>query len=191
VRRLRGAKREEFLDREGDGMKAGGNAPVEERAPPGTPEVERRVRLGPRQAVGMVALLAIPVLAMVGTLGHEAAREVRAGPGLDVVVEYPSRMRMTRQASLRVTLTNRTEQVIDHARVRLPAAYLQVFATPYVGREPVPADGAEVGSLDPGRPAMVEVVLMADRFGRPEGTIRVTSSAGDSLTVPIRTIILP
>jgi hypothetical protein len=172
-------------------MKAGGNASVEGDGPPGIPEVERRVRVRPRQAAGVLALLVIPVLAMVGALGHEAAREVRAGPALDVVVEYPSRIRLTRQASLRVTVTNRTDQVIDHARVRLPATYLEAFAAPYVGREPGPADGAELGSLDPGRPATVKVVLRAERFGRSEGTVRVTSSAGDSLTVTIRTIILP
>jgi hypothetical protein len=161
------------------------------RFPPELPDIDRRVRVYPRQIAGLVVLATIPVLAMVGLLGPQQQRESRATPALDVAVEYPGRVRASRDAVLRIVATNRSASRLDHVRVRLPEVYLGGFADREVARVATPDHEVLVAPLEPGEAGTVQVDLRAERFGRHRGAIRVVSSAGDTLSIPLRTFILP
>jgi hypothetical protein len=159
--------------------------------PPDVPDIDRRVRVYPRQLVGLVILATIPALAMLGLLGASQHRVAGATPALEVEVEYPGRMRVSGQEVLRIVATNRTGSPLEGVRALLPDGYMAAFAAHEAVHEATPDHVVTFPLLEPGRSRTVQVALLAERFGRHEGPIHVVAATGDTLTLTIRTFILP
>ncbi len=152
------------------------------------PEIGRRFHV--RHLVGIALLAILPVVGAFGLLetGTEVGRA--SSPGLDIVVEYPTRVRATHRADLRIVLTAAAHQA-EGLTVSIPRGYLENFtvhgATPdrtAPGEVPLP-------DLEVGDTARVSVELEAVRFGLHRGGVRVNSPNGDVLAVDFRTFILP
>jgi hypothetical protein len=159
--------------------------------PPDVPDIERRVRFYPRQLVGLVILATIPVLAMLGLLDAGQHQVAGTTPALEVEVEYPARMRVSGHEVLRIVATNRTGSPLEGVRVLLPDSYMAAFAAREVVQEATPDYVVTFPPIEPGRSRTVQVALLAERFGRHEGPIRVVPAAGDTLILALRTLILP
>lgn len=159
--------------------------------PPDVPDIERRVRFYPRQLVGIVILATMPVLAMFGLLSARQYQVTGATPALEVEAEYPARMRVSGHEVLRIAVTNRAGSPLEGVRVLLPDSYLSAFAAREVVQEATPDHVATFPPIPPGQTRTVQVALLAERFGRHQGSMRVVSAAGDTLTLTLRTFILP
>jgi hypothetical protein len=159
--------------------------------PPDVPDTERRVRFYPRQAVGLVVLALVPILAMLGLAGEQRTEHVAASSVLEVTVEYPTRMRITRHGVLRLEATNRSGGQLGPVRVLLPASYRSGFADRELARTATPDGEIVLPPLGPGESGTAQVDLLAHRAGRHHGALRVIPVEGDTLTIPLRTFILP
>jgi hypothetical protein len=62
-------------------------------SPQGPPQIRRRLRFSPLQAIGILALLSIPALALAGVFGTDVSSASAESEGLRVDVTYPGRMR--------------------------------------------------------------------------------------------------
>jgi hypothetical protein len=164
---------------------------AEQGHPPDVPDIERRVRLYPRQALGLILLATVPILAMLGLLSERQTRDVAATPSLQVEAEYPTRLRVTRHAVLRVEATNRSGSTLDRVRVLLPEPWAVGFADRELARAATADGEIAFPPLGPGESRTVHVDLLAHRPGRHRGTLRVIPSPGDTLTLALSTLILP
>jgi hypothetical protein len=163
----------------------------EKDGPPTVPDIDRQVHLYPLQVVGLTVLAVLPLLAVLGVLDQKLGVEVRATPALEVEVEHPTRIRTTREASMRVEVRNRSGEPLEGVYVRLPDDHLGGFAVTglvpgisAVGRIDLPA-------LEPGEARVVRIGLKAERIGWHPDSIRIVSAAGDDLSIPLRSFILP
>jgi hypothetical protein len=159
--------------------------------PPDVPDMERRVRFYPRQAVGLIVLALIPILAMLGLAGEHRTELGAASSVLQVTVEYPTRMRVTRHGVLRLEATNRSGGQLGPVRILLPASYRSGFADRELTRTATPDGEVVLPALGPGEAGTAHVDLLAQRAGRHHGTLRVIPVEGDTMTIPLRTFILP
>jgi hypothetical protein len=159
--------------------------------PPDVPDVERRVRFYPRQVMGLIILALVPVLAMLGLADEDRTEHVAASSMLHVTVEYPTRMRVTRHGVLRIEATNRSGGHLAPVRVLLPAGYRSGFADRDLTRTATPDGEIALPPLGPGEAGTAQVDLLAHRAGRYHGPLRVIPLDGDTLTIPLRTFILP
>jgi hypothetical protein len=159
--------------------------------PPDVPDMERRVRFYPRQAVGLIVLALIPILAMLGLAGEHRTEHAAASSVLQVTVEYPTRMRVTRHGVLRLEATNRSGGHLGPVRVLLPASYRSAFADRELTRTATPDGEIVLPALGAGEAGTAQVDLLAHRAGRHHGTLRVIPVEGDTVTIPLRTFILP
>lgn len=159
--------------------------------PPDAPDMERRVRLYPRQAAGLIVLALVPILAMLGLAGEHRTERAAASSMLQVTVEYPTRMRVTRHGVLRIEATNRSGGHLGPVRVLLPASYRSGFADRELTRTATPDGEIVLPALGPREAGTVQVDLLAHRAGRHTGPLRVIPAEGEPLTIPLRTFILP
>jgi hypothetical protein len=159
--------------------------------PPDVPDMERRVRFYPRQVVGLIVLALVPILAMLGLAGEHRTEHVAASAVLQVKVEYPTRMRSTRHGVLRLEATNRSDGQLGPVRILLPASYRSGFADRELARTATPDGEIVLPALGPGEAGTAQVDLLAHRAGRHHGTLRVIPVEGDTLTISLRTFILP
>lgn len=157
--------------------------------PPAIPDIRRRFHR--RHLVGLALLAILPLIAAFGLLstGIQVARE--STPAFDVVVEYPSRVRATHRASLRVVASARAGHVVDGLGVSIAPDYLANFAVHDATPDRTAPGEVELPVLGPGDVASVLVDLEAVRFGLHRGTVRVGAPDGDTLAIAIRTFILP
>jgi hypothetical protein len=162
-----------------------------EDGPPTVPDIDRRIHLYRLQVVGLTVLAVLPLLAILGLFDQRLDVEVRATPALEVEAEHPTRIRTTREASIRVEVRNRSGEPLDGVYIKLPDDHLGGFgvtgllpAVSAIGRIDLPP-------LEPGESRVVRIGLKAERIGWHRDTIRVVSAAGDDLSIPLRTFILP
>jgi hypothetical protein len=160
-----------------------------EAGPPRMPEIERRVH--PRHVRDLAILALLPLLALLGLAGPREHEQVRRTPALEVLVDHPGLSRSSRHATLRITTTNLAPEPLDSIWIALPAEYLAGFTVGAVVPQPDVAHRILLADLGPGESRAVEVELGVRRAGVLRGSIGVGGVAGDSLKIPLRTIILP
>jgi len=158
-------------------------------APPDVPEIGRRFHRRHLTGLGLLAIL--PLIAAFGLLGTRTAVERASSAALDVVVEYPTRVRATQQATLRILTSARAGQPVDGLRVSIAPGYLEHFVVQGATPDRTAPGEVDVPALGPGDVASVVVELEAIRFGLHRGTIRIDGPGGETLVVAIRTFILP
>jgi hypothetical protein len=163
----------------------------QEDGPPTVPDIDRRVHLYPLQVVGLTVLAVLPLLALLGLLDQKLAVEVRATPTLEVQVEHPTRIRTTRETSMRVETRNRSGEPLEGVYVRLPDDRLRGFAVTRLVPGVSAVGRIDLPPLEPGEARVVRIGLKAERIGWHPDSIRIVSAAGDDIGIPLRSFILP
>jgi hypothetical protein len=165
--------------------------PTAEPGPPGPPDVERRVRLYRGQWIGLPILMLIPILAMTSALGGTRKTLVIDRPGLQAVVDYPTRLRAGQWSEVEVRLRNTSGAALDTVTVAFDPEYFKRFARVSFMPEPAAAPyRVDLDGLGPESTAVVRVEFEGDLAWRNRGRIGV-HHAGDSTYIQISTFILP
>lgn len=158
--------------------------------PPGAPQAPGGPRLYGYQWVGIPLLGLIVLLALGHVFGPASAQERAQASSLSVEVQYPTRFRYKQIDRIWIRVTNLSSRMIDTVQVEVDPEYLRAFsnvsATPAfesVYRIPIT-------HLEPGEVAEVKIGIQAERFGRHEGWIRI-SSPRDTARISVHTFAFP
>lgn len=164
--------------------------PARPPEPPPAPEISRRIRLYRYQWIGLAALTAVPVLAVLGVFGGSPARSEMRGRGIEASVEAPSRLRDTQLERIEVRVRNLSAANLDTVRIALDTGFasrfsemrgIPEFERPFeLALAGVPAGGTGT--------ALIE--FRAERRGRHTGNLTVAAGA-DTLRIPLRVIVYP
>lgn len=158
---------------------------------PNAPDIERRVSLPRWRALGMGLILMVPVLAIAGVFGDTAQSVTRRGPNVEVAVEIPTRFRYEMLKYITISLTNASATRLDTIRVSVDTAYLDRFSGVVFTPSAEQAYMVPVTDVAPGESRQVRIEIQGNSYGRHTGTLHIESTAGDTLTVPLHTIIFP
>lgn len=170
-------------------MKGSDEAQIEGQ-PPLVPEIRRRV-FG-RHIVDLAILSLLPLAALIGLTGPRLHQEVRRTATVEVAVEYPRLIRLSRPVTVRIVAINRSAAPLESLWISLPDTYLEGFGLGAVTPGPAAAHHVQLTDLAPDRPVATHVDLHAERFGFWRGTIRVvTEEEQEDLAIPLRTFIFP
>lgn len=170
---------------------AGVNSNDETPGPPQAPELTNGSRVHGRQLLGLAALLAIPLLALLGVFGTAQERATARNATLELTVSWPSRTRLEMIHSMDVTVRNLSSQRIDTLRVELPHSYMSGFSARDVVPSPVEPWIVEITDVPPGEQRLVTVGIDASSHGRFAGDVTATALTPDTVRVPIATRVLP
>jgi hypothetical protein len=165
--------------------------PPHQRRPPPAPVLPRRVRLGRAQWLGMPLLLLVPLIALTGFFGDTSRRTQVATSGLRVELEHPERQRAGQRREIRIEVWNLSGAPVEEVVVELDPAYMDRFATLSSTPEPRDAYRLVFEGVEPGARHHARIETEAVRAWRSRGRLLVTSSAGDSAALELRTFVFP
>ena len=144
----------------------------EEPRPPEAPEIDRRVTFRASHAVGLALLLLIVIPALAGLFDIKTAEHRQTIGDADVVVTYPTRIRIGTTGILEIRLNGAST---DSLRIDLDDAYFESFGS-----------YTSVDFL----PTVWRLEFEAVRIGRASGRLDV--SIGDAAaSFDLQTTILP
>ncbi len=158
---------------------------------PSAPEIDRRVSVPLFRGIGMGLILLVPALALAGVFGESWDTAAARGPNVSVRMEFPSRYRYKMLNSLTLAVENTSARTIDTVTVRLDTAYALRFSTVVITPAPEQAYVIPLTDVAPGEIRMVIVELQGERYGRHAGLVNVETTSGDTLALPVHTLIYP
>lgn len=158
---------------------------------PEAPEIERRVGIPRSRAIGLVVILAVPVLALAGVFGESWDRVAADGPNVSARIEFPTRFRYKMLNSITASVTNRSARPIDTIVVRLDSSYALRFSTVVFTPAAERAYEAPLTDVPPGETRLMVIEIQGERYGRHTGRLHIESTNGDTLAIPIQTVIFP
>lgn len=158
---------------------------------PSAPEIDRRVSVPPFRAIGMGLIMLVPALAIAGVFGESWDTAAAGGPNISVRMEFPSRYRYKMLNSLTLAVENTSARTIDTVTVSLDTAYALRFSTVVITPPPAQAYMVPLTDVEPGEIRLVVVELQGERYGRHSGQVHVETTSGDTLALPVHTLIYP
>ena len=158
--------------------------------PPRAPSIEPKLELSWKQRFGMAVLFAVPVLALLGIFGESQARAHTTSGSLDVAVSYPTRFRYRQVQSLRVSVRNRSTQIMDTVKVSFDTAYISRFSSVRFDPARKTAYSIDLTNVKSLESRLVAVELWGQDYGNHGGDI-VARNGSDSATVHLRTFVFP
>lgn len=158
--------------------------------PPELPTLERRLRFGGWQIVGLALTMSIPVLAVFGVFGETRATTTERGSQLALSLNYPSRIRHGALDAFSVSVTNNGPVALDTVEVAFDSAYVTRFTEPQFIPGASRAFVVELTDLAAGETRLVNGGLRANVYGRHRGRV-VASHAIDTVTASMSTIVFP
>jgi hypothetical protein len=164
-------------------------APRPER-PAEPPSLRPSVVLTAKQWIGLPFIMAIPLLAALGTFGESTSTATIHSASLSVSVSYPARFRYRQIQALRVRVRNTSPAVLDTVLVSFDTAYVTRFSSVRFDPAPTSAYVISVVHLMPGAEQLVSVELWGEEYGRHHGIIAASARA-DTARVPIATFVFP
>ena len=165
--------------------------PKSEQPFPSAPEIERRTRIPLFRGIGMGLIMLVPALAIAGVFGESWDTAAARGPNISVRMEFPSRYRYKMLNSLTLAIENTSERKIDTVTVTLDTAYLLRFSTVVITPAPTQAYVVPLTDVAPGEIRLIVVEMQGERYGRHSGQVRVETTSGDTLGLPVHTLIYP
>ena len=155
------------------------------------PRIRRRVAFDRLQLIGVPLLTLLPLIAILGLFGETRDRVQAEGAALAIAVEYPTRFRYKTIHPIRISVTSRTDAVIDTVRVVFDVAYLSRFSN--LAFTPA-ADGVysvPLTDVRPGETREVHVEIQAEDYWRHTGWIAATAGGPDTVRVSVATTVFP
>lgn len=163
--------------------------------PPPAPDIGRRVAFERGQPAGILLLLALPLLALSGSLDVAEGSAATTAGEFEVGVIYPQRSRYKTTHSLEVRLRNTGNQPASQVSVAFEHAYIGAFSevrfSPMAHRA---TDDAYVVALDdiaPGETRRIDTSLKAEEYGRHRGDIVVRIAGESRGRLTVETLTLP
>lgn len=162
-----------------------------ESALPDPPSIDRRVQLPLFRAIGMALVALVPLLALAGVFGERRTTETVDGRDITVRAAFPTRLKYEMLQSIAITVHNRSERSIDTVTVRLDSAYVLRFSGVTFIPDVDQAYAVRLAGVMPGESRLVAVEIQGQRYGRHAGPLHVETTSGDSLSIPLHTLVLP
>ena len=135
-------------------------------------------------------LAAIPLLSLFGLFGERTARRRAASAKLELAATFPERFRYRQSQPLEVIVRNLSQREIDTVHVSIDTAYLSRFTDVRITPSPRIAYIVDILHVRPGESRLVALQIGADRYGWHHGWIAAIAD-GDSIAIPIRTLVFP
>lgn len=162
--------------------------------PPKPPELERKMLFYPYQLIAIPLLLLIPVLALFGVFGETMATAAASQNGIELEVDYPTRMLYHSDQTIEVQVRNTTGSALPLVTVTLDVSYLNGFSDlSFVPSNVVISDDVyriNFENVQAGETRILTIDTVSVEYGSHQGTISVTAGAnGPSVTVS--TFIIP
>lgn len=164
--------------------------PVTSPAPPSPPRRTPRVVLTTMQWIALPIIAAFPVLAAFGVFGERSSTASASSRTVDVRAAYPARFRYRQIQPLRVTVRNRSRQVLDTVFVSFDTGYISKFSSVRFDPPLHAAYVVPLTNLTPDATGLVAVELWGEQYGRHRGRIVVRTGA-DSVAIPMSTLVFP
>lgn len=162
---------------------------------PQPPEVKRFIELEPLQLVGIPILAAVMVAGLLGAFDDTSARsDSRAAP-LALHVEFPSRVQYEQSKQLLIEVRNESASPADEVAIEIDRGYLEGFETPSFVPQPhaITPDAyvVPIGHIGPGEVRRLAIDLRAERVGRQDGEVRVSSAGRQLAVIDLTTFVFP
>jgi hypothetical protein len=157
--------------------------------PPQPPKMKARLHLPITQAVGLVFLSVMPLLALFGLLDRADHHVVRSEGALAISARVPSRMRENLGGHFHVDVYNHGSEQLE-AEVALSPEYVAHFTSLQMTPPPARAWQSAL-SIAPGARARVNLEFIAEEPGLHRGVLRVRAADGTEIREDISTFVFP
>ena len=152
--------------------------PVEAPQPP---PVKRFVKVERLQLIGIPILAAVSLAGVFGAFDDTTTRGAGGGTPLAMHVEFPSRVQFEQQKALLIEVRNESDDRLEDVSIEIDRSYLDAFERTSFLPEPdeisTRAYVVNLGSIQAGEIRRIAIEIRAEKVGRQEGTLRVTSGA--------------
>lgn len=158
-------------------------------------EVKRFVRVERLQMIGIPIIGAVVIAGLFGAFDDTSARsDSRAAP-LALHVEYPSRVQHQQGRPLLIEVRNESAAAVEEVAVEIDRAYIEAFDAgsflPAPDEITPDAYVVKLGEIQPGDVRRVAADLKAEKVGRQEGQIRVSSGERRLAAIDLSTFVFP
>lgn len=165
------------------------------KALPQPPQIKRTLEMGLAQRIGLLLLMAIPVLAVLGIFGESFEQVTQSSEDLSMTVEYATRYRYKMINNLSVDLVNESDQTLPVLSVSFSRDYIDQFSTvtftPSVKEITGTAYIVELTEVAPGESRSVQVELQGERYGQHQGAVGASAEGIASVELQLTTFIFP
>lgn len=158
--------------------------------PPELPEINRGLKFGGWQMVGLGLIMLIPVLATFEVFGEGGATTAHRGAALAISAEYPARIRHGTPEEVTVLATNLGPSPLDTVTVRFDSSYVARFTDAQFVPSAADAYDVALTGVGPGEARVIRLGVRANEYGRHRGAISAFHGA-DTARVTISTIVFP
>ncbi len=163
--------------------------------PPQPPEIQRKVQFSRTQLIGVPLLMLLPILALFGVFDDSLHTATEQSPGVELMVEYPTRTRYKAPQSLEVSVRNTSAEALDDVTVTFDRAYIDAFEdvtfTPDVSEISDQVYQVQLDDVPPGDMRRITVDLKPRSYGTQRGTIAVSSTNSGEPQVAVDTFVFP
>lgn len=140
--------------------------------------------------LGLVVLLAIPVLALARVFGEKPQTARASTARFDVEVVYPARLRSRSAESLSVTVHNRSRASLPLVQLDFDETLLGALSDLQFTPTVTAPSHAAMAQLPPGGRRVLVGTVQGERYGKHRGLLKVRA-AGEEVTIPIETMVFP
>jgi hypothetical protein len=140
---------------------------------------------------GLAVIVLVPALAVAGVFGESWEQSAAESPNLSVRIEFPSRFRYKVLQSLTASITNRSAHAIDTIHVRLDSSYALRFSAVTLTPPAERVYEVALRHVAPGETRQVVIEVRGERYGRHAGRLRISSTSGDTLAIPVHSVVFP
>ena len=158
--------------------------------PPELPELNRRLKFGVIQMVGLAALMLIPILALFSVFGLGEAFVSGRSSALALTVEYPPRLRHGAADVVVTEVTNTSSSAMDTVTVIFDSSYVGKVSEPRFTPPVSRAFELDLVNIAPGESRRIELAFYADEYLSHSGEIRAAHGA-DTARVTVETFVFP
>ncbi len=162
---------------------------------PDPPAVKRFLAVDRLQMVGIPILAAVTLAGLFGAFDDTSARTEARGAPLAVHVEFPSRIQYEQSKRLLIEVRNESAHAVGEVAIAIDRRYLEGFQADTFLPEPdeitPEAYVVEVGAIQAGEVRRVALDLSAEKVGRQEGQVKVTTGGRPLAAIDLSTFVFP
>jgi len=159
------------------------------------PRTSKRLRFSRLQLVGMIAMAAVPILAMAGVFSPRSSTLAARSDAIEIEVKYSNRARLSLALAMDLKVTNVSAETIDDVRVSFDESYLSAFTS--VSMTPSPetvtpdATVVHLGDMGAGEAKAINIELKPASPWHRQGKVRASAERGPGAEVTLSTWVLP
>jgi hypothetical protein len=155
-------------------------------------DIPRHLRFYALQAVGVPALLCLPLFAFFGLLDDKRTTERVTTPSMEVEVDYSYRTRYSLPETVEVRIRNVTEQTLENVALHLDPHFFPQMRQLVITPAPEQAYSVSLGRLAPGEVKTVRAEYRNHLLGRSRATIWAQApEEPKAAVIPLRFWIYP